>query len=294
LIINFRLSYRIGLLAIAFFASCFAHAQDGDEESAPTVEISVTKPKIKKSYIKGLKGTDSLSVSRVWAASLLVPGYSQAYNRQYWKIPVIYGSAVGLIYGGARSHTLFKETGNSGYLAQTRLFYAGAAMIYLGSLIDGVASYKTPRRIVPAKATIFSTMLPGLGQAYNGDYWKIPVIYGGFAFMAYWYDLNQMQYQRFRREYNNKMSGLPSEFPNLSESSLKNYRDNYRRERDYAVLYLALWYGVSVIDALVFAHLDNFDVSENLAMQIAPTVLIDPTKYAELGPAIGLKLSVKF
>ena len=113
--------------------------------------------------------------------------------------------------------------------------------------------------------------------------------------MAYWYDLNQMQYQRFRREYNNKMSGLSGEFPNLSETSVKNYRDSYRRERDFAVLYLALWYGVSIIDALVFAHLDNFDVSENLSMQISPAVLTDPTRYAgDVGPAIGLKLSVKF
>lgn len=292
--INFRSSYRFVILALVTLAGLHARAQDGENESASTVEINIVKPKVRKNYIKGLQGADSLSVSRVWTASLLVPGYAQAYNRQYWKIPVIYGSAAGFLYAGARSHSLFKETGKHSHLVQTRLYYAGAAVVYLSSVIDGVASYKTQRRILPPKATIFSTMLPGLGQAYNGDYWKIPVIYGGFAFMAYWYDLNQMQYQRFRREYNNKSSGLPGEFPNLSEASVKNYRDSYRRERDFAVLYLAMWYGVSVIDALVFAHLDNFDVSENLAMQISPAVLIDPVRYAEVSPAIGLKLSLKF
>ena len=290
-----RLSYWLLALIAVLFASSSSMAQDGEGEVAHSAKVKYEIPGLGKNFIKGLKGSDSLSVSRVWAASLLVPGYAQAYNRQYWKIPVIYLSAAGFAYGGARSHALYRETGQDRYLTQSRLYYAGVATVYLASVLDGLASYKTPQQILPAKAMIYSTMLPGLGQAYNGDYWKIPVIYGGFAFMYYWYDLNQMQYQRFRRAYNEVMAGGTSEFPRLSSSSIKNYRDAYRRDRDFAVLYTALWYGVNIIDALVFAHLSDFDVSDNLTMQIAPAIIIDPMRYAAAdSPAIGLSLSIKF
>jgi hypothetical protein len=295
LAVGFRLSYRVFALTFALFACFSSMAQDEEGEVAHSNNVKYEIPGLGKNFIKGLKGTDSLSISRVWAASLLVPGYAQAYNKQYWKIPVIYLSAAGLAYGGARSHALYKETGQDRYLTQSRFYYAGVATVYLAGVIDGLASYKTSKPILPTKSMLYSTMLPGLGQAYNGDYWKIPVIYGGFAFMYYWYDLNQMQYQRFRRAYNEVMEGGTSEFPRLSPSSIKNYRDAYRRDRDFAVLYTALWYGVNIIDALVFAHLSDFDVSDELTMQISPAIIIDPMRYAAAdSPAIGLSLSIKF
>lgn len=250
--------------------------------------------------INGLKGIDSLSISRVWSTSLVVPGYAQAYNRQYWKIPVIYGGAIALLYGGAHNHSRYKETGNDNYLNQMRFFYAGAGLMYIGAALDGVMSYKTTQEVIPAKATILSTMIPGLGQAYNREYWKIPIIYGGFAFLGYWYDLNQMQYTRFRTAYNKQAayqldSSLePSEFNGrLGLDAIRNQRNAFRRSRDYAVLYLALWYGLNVIDANVFAHLSNFDVGEDLALQVSPA-LMTPTMYASTSPCIGLTLKVNF
>jgi hypothetical protein len=152
---------------------------------------------------------------------------------------------------------------------------------------------------VPIKATLYSTFLPGLGQAYNGDYWKIPLVYGGFAFTGYWLSLNNMQYTRYRDAYNIEyaytqgQTDTPSEFSGrLSLQSLKNYRDSFRRSRDYAVMWIALWYAVNVIDATVFAQLSNFDVSEDLALNISPSI-ISPTGYAQGNmPAIGLNLTI--
>ncbi|MDR1895384.1 MAG: DUF5683 domain-containing protein [Prevotellaceae bacterium] len=276
------------------------YAQEYEENTENTEPEKISGPVVSKSFIKGLKGIDSLSVSRVCLASLVVPGYSQAYNRQYWKIPVIYGSGIALIYGGSRSKSMYKKTGNEKYLTQSKFYYAGAGLVYLGSLIDGLANYKTSYDILPVKSTLFSTFLPGLGQAYNGDYWKIPVIYGGFAFMGYWLDLNSMQYNRYRTAYNLEYdysqgnSENPSEFNGrLSLQSIKNYRDNFRRNRDYAVLYLSLWYAVNVIDATVFAQLSSFDVSENLAFKFSPVIMPQTGGvYAESSPAIGLSMRI--
>jgi hypothetical protein len=265
-----------------------------------SAEVKIKEPR--KSYIKGLRGIDSLSISRVTMASMIVPGYAQAYNRQYWKIPVIYGTGAALIYGGAHSKSLYTKTGDAKYKAQSNLFYAGAGLVYLGSLIDGVASYKTGKEgIIPAKATLFSAFLPGLGQAYNGDYWKIPILYGGFAFTYYWFDLNNMQYTRYRNAYNleyaytNGQSDTPSEFSGrLSVQSLKSYKDNFRRNRDYAFLYIVLCYAVNIIDATVFAQLSNFDVSEDLTFKFSPAIISPSNLYSQRNntPALGLNLKI--
>ncbi|MDR0559752.1 MAG: DUF5683 domain-containing protein [Prevotellaceae bacterium] len=271
------------------------------EETVSEEEEKIEEPKRSQNLIKGLKGIDSLSASRVMLTSMIIPAYSQAYNRQYWKIPVIYAGGAALIYGGITSKSLYGKTGDAKYLTQSNLFYTGAGLLYLGSLIDGLSNYKTPRdEIVPIKATLFSTFLPGLGQAYNGEYWKIPLIYGGFSFFYYWFDLNNMQYNRFRTAYNMEYdysqdaSKPQSEFHGrLSIQSLKNYRDTYRRQRDYAILYLAIFYAVNIIDATVFAHLSNFDVSENLSFNLSPAVMQQNILFAQNPPTPALGLNLK-
>jgi hypothetical protein len=274
--------------------------QTENMEESPAI---IKEPR--KSFIKGLRGIDSLSIKKVALASMVVPGYAQAYNRQYWKIPIIYGAGAALIYGGSHSKSLYKTTGKAKYKTQSNFYYAGAGMVYLGSLIEGVASYDTGNdNIIPVKSTLFSTFLPGLGQAYNGDYYKIPIIYGGFAFLSYWLNLNSMQYNRYRNAYNTEVAyskgeiSTPSEFNGrFSAQSLKNYRDRFRRNRDYAVVYLALGYAVNIIDATVFAHLSGFDVGEDLALKFSPAIISTSNMYAQKNsmPAIGfnLKISVK-
>jgi hypothetical protein len=276
----------------------------GTEQTENTEESVAVVKEPRKSFIKGLRGIDSLSVKKVAFGSMIVPGYAQAYNRQYWKIPVIYGTGAALIYGGSHSKSLYNKTGLEKYKTQSNFYYAGATLVYLGHLIEGVASYKTHREgIVPTKATLFSAFLPGLGQAYNGDYWKIPIVYGGLAFTGYWLNLNNMQYTRYRSAYNAEAayskgeSETPSEFNGrLSVESLKNYRDRFRRNRDYAVLYMVLVYAVNIIDATVFAHLSNFDVSENLAFNLSPAIISPANLYTQNNnmPAFGVNLSIKW
>lgn len=253
-----------------------------------------------KNFIRGLQGKDSLSLTRVWLGSMIMPGYGQAYNRQYWKMPILYGGAGSLLYAGIKSNSKYKDSRFrlDEYRTQRNFYYAGAALLYLGSVIDAVANYDLKMQkghISPTKAALYSGLLPGLGQAYNGDYWKIPIIYAGFTFLGYWYDLNSLQYKRYRTAYNamtDNDDNTVSEFDGrLSADGVKRYRDNFRRDRDYAILYFCVGYAINVIDAFVFAHLSMFDVSENLALQMAPSVMPGNIQSGALSaPAVGLNL----
>ena len=263
-------------------------------------QTSTIKRPFSKNILHGFLGRDSLPLARVWAVSLVIPGYSQLYNRQYWKLPVLYGSVGGLLYGGYYNNMKYMDTGDRQYLWNRRLFYLGAGLAYWAGLMDGLISYESSKAFLPQRATVFSLMLPGLGQAYNRQYWKIPIVYMGFAFGYYMINYNTTQYERFRTAYNLLTDNDPAtvdEFKGrMTADNLKYYRDSYRRDRDYAVLMTIVFYVLNAVDANVFAHLKNFDVSDNLAMDIHPTIMYDQV-FASSGlqtPAIGMKLRLTF
>ncbi|MEI6310956.1 MAG: DUF5683 domain-containing protein [Bacteroidota bacterium] len=130
----------------------------------------------------------------------------------------------------------------------------------------------------PLKAVLFSAALPGLGQAYNKKYWKIPIVYAGLGVGAYFlYDQNK-KYQGFRKAYQMKVDGDPltdgkyvlNNRVYTSESNLEQAKNYYRRNVDLISALLVVWYGLNLVDAAVDAHLFDFDVSDDLSMQIAP------------------------
>jgi len=251
-----------------------------------------------KNYWRGLQGLDSLSISRVWTGSLVVPGYSQFYNRDYWKAPVVWAGMGGFLWGGLHSNKLYNATGDSRYRTQRDLCYVGMAAVYWGSLVDGLVSYNTGRKSVPQRATLYSVMLPGLGQAYNGDYWKIPIVYGALAFTAYLVDFNSIQYLRFRTAYNIVSGDDPDAMDEFnrrySVDQLRYYRDQYRRSRDYAIFFTVLVYALNVIDANVFAYLKDFDVSDNLSFRMQPAMMRIDNFASSGGAAVGMKINFTF
>jgi hypothetical protein len=284
------------LFILLLFSGFFAQAQLRTDIQPST---STMQRPFSKNILHGFLGRDSLPLARVWAVSLVVPGYSQLYNRDYWKLPVLYGSVGALLYGGYYNNMKYMDTGDRQYLWNRRLFYLGAGLAYWAGLMDGLMSYESSKTFLPQRATIFSLMLPGLGQAYNQQYWKIPIVYMGFAFGYYMINYNTMQYERFREAYNKLTDNDPNtvdEFNGrLTPDNLKYYRDSYRRDRDYAVLLSIVFYVLNAVDANVFAHLKNFDVSDNLAMDIHPTIMYDQVfASSSLQPAIGLKLRLTF
>ena len=139
-------------------------------------------------------------------------------------------------------------------------------------LIEMVADEHSPRR-----AALLSAALPGLGQAYNGKYWKIPIVYGGFMFFGYNIIILNDRYQLFRRAAIALRVDADNENPLQAVSigtnlaRVENVRDNARRDRDFNIVLTAGWYGLNIIDAIVDAHLIEFDVNPNLAFNVRPT-----------------------
>ncbi len=248
-----------------------------------------------KRYFKSLAGKDSMKVQHMWMGSLILPGTAQIYNRQYWKLPIVYGGMGALIYGGYKNNMEYLKSGDGKYRQRRDLFYVGAVLTYWGSIMDGVVNYKYFKKVLPARASLYSAMLPGLGQAYNGDYWKIPIFYGGFITCGYFIYSNQNQYKRYRNLYNWASQPNSDYDGKYSVETLKWYRDTYRRYRDYSVIAGALVYILNIVDANVFAHLQSFDVSDDLSINISPEVInpIAP-QYAYTNPSIGVKLNLTF
>lgn len=141
----------------------------------------------------------------------------------------------------------------------------------------------------PRKATIRSAIIPGWGQAYNRKYWKIPIVYaaigipvGTFLYNKKWYNRTRdaarmisadpIDTANYRQRVNEKLYIFFTD-PTNSLPSLLNYRNEFRRNMDYSILFVLLTWGLNVIDATVDGHLKEFDVSDKLSLQIKPTIL---------------------
>ncbi|MDR0941779.1 MAG: DUF5683 domain-containing protein [Bacteroidales bacterium] len=150
----------------------------------------------------------------------------------------------------------------------------------------------------PTRATIFSTVLPGLGQAYNHNYWKIPIIYAGFGGIGYGLYFYQNYYTEFRSIYNKYRNdhaltdAIPETIRGRDDYTLSDVREerNFaRRWRDICIIGGSAWYLLNILDAYVYANLFDFDVSDDLSLHLAPTVM--PTAYTRLTPGLSLSFS---
>ena len=151
----------------------------------------------------------------------------------------------------------------------------------------------------PRIATRRSAILPGWGQAYNKEYWKIPIVYGILSIPTVLYFYNNSYYKktkfayeaRFKEQNNNDSTDVPlidAQLKNLGITSLQSYRNAFRRDRDFSILWFLLAWGLQVADATVFAHLKQFDVSNDLSMEITP--VFNPVTRT---PGFGLTLNLK-
>lgn len=131
------------------------------------------------------------------------------------------------------------------------------------------------------KAALRSAVLPGWGQAYNKKYWKMPIVYGALAIPVATFSYNLTWYRKCREAYNIRYyndtsvvtpdlptDGIDPQLKPLSTSSLRLYRNEFRKNVDFSVLaFLALW-GLNVVDAAVDGHLRSFNVSDDLSLKL--------------------------
>lgn len=159
-----------------------------------------------------------------------------------------------------------------------------------------VPFYKIGQWSQPGKAALMSALLPGLGQAYNKSYWKIPLIYAGGAVLGYFLHTNHHQYLSFRKAYELRTDGDDTTVDAYADkyreaATLSRGRDQYRRWRDYTFLYSLIFYGINVSEAYVYAHLKDFDISDELTLRLSPGLV--PTPNFKVVPAFTLSLNLK-
>lgn len=125
----------------------------------------------------------------------------------------------------------------------------------------------------PKKAGIYSAILPGLGQYYNRKLWyvKVPLIYGGLIGLGLSVDYNNKRYQFYRQQFISASNDPDFVTHNgYKVGQLKILRDNYESFRDQMFMYAIALYGMNILEAVVTAHLKDFDVSDDLTFKLYP------------------------
>lgn len=253
-----------------------------------------------KEYIGALRHKNEIGVNRLFGGSLFFPGGMQIYNRDYWKLPIVYGALGTGIGMGIHYNHKYHRTGSDSDRKIRNLCWAGVGLTAWATLMEGTASYRSdaePVGVHAGKATIYSLLLPGLGQAYNGEYWKIPLYYTGLIFTGSFIHLYNTNYHRYRRIYNEITEEGSTYQGKISASTALYYRNVNRRYRDYFIVGFAVMYILQVIDANVFAYMRDFEVNDDLSIKFGPTILPPDNMFAYGGspiPNVGFRLGVIF
>jgi hypothetical protein len=141
----------------------------------------------------------------------------------------------------------------------------------------------------PRKATILSAVFPGAGQVYNHKYWKLPIVYAAIGIPAYAFFYNKSWYQKCQYALTVTVNGSTGDSLAKVDPQLKPFvtngdvngiitnRDSFRKNQDYSVLFLLLFYGLNIVDATVDAHLRDFNVNSDLSFKIKPMIITYPS-----------------
>lgn len=294
----------------------------GDSISPDGRRIRLNKKgEVRKPFI-----SDSMGLSRVCLLSVPLPGFGQIYNKQYWKLGILYpvvGASVGMFVHENKQYKPLKAQYDqylidNGYMRTEELdriqasmirhntmqqIYAGIAIAtYIYFIGDAAVNYSTNEVSQVKKATTLSTICPGAGQIYNKSYWRVPIVIGGLASTIYTVDWNNRGYKRFKTAYALRVDydKNPDKYPNgaadefrgqYSATFLKNLKDSYRRNRDLCIILTAGIYLLQIMDAHVDAHLQDYDISDDLSMNMEPFVGLS---YDGSQPTFGVNMSLKF
>lgn len=144
--------------------------------------------------------------------------------------------------------------------------------------------------LAPARAAFYSAIIPGLGQAYNKRYWKIPIVYGAIGTGVYFYSHNNTEYTRYRNAYKQRLKGLDDEFKGqYSDATLINAQRTFQRNRDLSLIITVGLYVLNIVDANVDAHLKQFNVNDDLTFQ--PAIIPSDINQQQ---NVGLSLTYRF
>ena len=144
--------------------------------------------------------------------------------------------------------------------------------------------------LTPAKAAFYSAILPGLGQAYNKKYWKIPFVYGAIGTSLYFYMDSNKKYNQYRDAYKRRLEGYTDDqFSYLDKNRLIAGQKFYQRNRDLSTLFIVAFYALNIVDANVDAALIQFNVNDGLS--VTPNIYQNDVTFK---PNIGLTFNYRF
>ena len=172
----------------------------------------------------------------------------------------------------------------------------------------------------PRKATIMAMILPGSAQIYNGQWWKVPILYGGIGATVYGLSWNMKYFRKYRTaflDYTNylDLKAVDPDIPYPTDNSwdklmiagstaadftpsqqqrmkdqLKNKKDYYKRNRDLLYIVSGAIYILQIIDATVFAHFYDYEINDDLSMSVRPSAGFSPV----VGANVGISLTINF
>jgi hypothetical protein len=177
---------------------------------------------------------------------------------------------------------------------RTTIVYADSASFTKDSTTAN--GKKKEKRHSPLKAALFSAALPGLGQGYNKKYWKIPIVYAGFAGLGYAVYYTATGFYGYRNAYRLQVDKNPDTYGSYKgiddAATLKTYRDYFKKNLDMTAIFTAVWYTLNIVDAAVDAHLFEWNMKDDLSVSWRP-VFVNPvlnSNTACLGLGIQLKM----
>lgn len=146
----------------------------------------------------------------------------------------------------------------------------------------------------PHKASIYSAVLPGLGQAYNKKYWKIPIVYVGLGASTYFMLSNRVELRERQNVLNvfydeDDNTVVPKDYEDKPIDVVKAERDFHRKNRDYGIIAIAGFYLINIVDAAIDAHFYNFDIDKPLGMQKKKNWHLHASQINRT-PALGLRI----
>lgn len=126
----------------------------------------------------------------------------------------------------------------------------------------------------PGMAAMCSAIIPGLGQIYNGQWYKTPVLYAGVGVLAYFTKTNLDERNLYQREIKVRTDSTATNFnPALADYSLQevlDLRNYYEQNFEICIIIAGVVYLLNIVDAIVYAHLSSFNVSPNLSLSVKP------------------------
>lgn len=129
---------------------------------------------------------------------------------------------------------------------------------------------KTPN---PKRAGLYSALIPGLGQTYNKQYWKLPIVAAAAGTLTYFISSNRTEYLKFQKDYIYRIDNNPNTvtaYPAYSDDDINLRRTTYRKDYEYSIIAASAFYLVNILDAFTSAHLKTFDMGKDISWNWTP------------------------